>query len=1136
MSLKLKKSLITILTAFVLLFASAAMFIAPNMPTMVNAAVIEAQVEGVESNYMINAKETFPVSITSPVSAGEGVVIYPNGKAYKITENKEFVLNVAGEYTLRYYGEDQVLEKSFVVSQKHFVLSSDEVAGRNEIVMATQEVMADEVLPNGENFPNRSDWPNISQNLTTLRKDGLIVRMESGTKFTYSVPIDLSKAGEGGLTDIITFQPRYGDYDKSRAGSSANYAIADAKAARNIIITLTDCYDSSRYMRYIVQEGGDTNYSRAGTDNLLDAGWVFPTTRIPTSDMSYRDFYEGTEYGFAYIGQYGCTPAGNQNEWVRRDAIHLKFDYQNAKVWATSFNTSGTGDYQETMVADFMNKSVFPTNDYRGFTTGEVYLSIEFNDYQAPLPARVDIFEIAGQKVDALFEMRTADETNDATVMTKDVKAPLINIDFTSTRSEGVFVDVGSEFVLPTAKVYDVNIKGDLNVTAYRNYTDEEHRINVPIVDGKLTVSEPDTYTLVYSAKDTFGNEAQKILKVFGIKDDSNPAVEFSYGEKLADLKAGELNVLPKFTFNTRNISDLRTLKITATSSKETVVIADLKNGQQIDDCLSKDVSFMLGYAGEYTITYVYADNAGEKAVSYTVNSSASDIVSIPYAPAFPKYFIKDAIYDFEEVYAYSYITGSQEPYKKADIYIAYDEDVNEANVAESVFTKLNGALSNKVTGSEKAVLKYAYESSVIYSSVIEIVDTNIAQLTKLKQYKYFVGDFATANPDDETFDGTLFNEEVYNPIINGRPSFDTSKLDYKSKVLEGENTLSFINTIDLNKFSFYFRIVDDADPRIDADNFNALKLVFTDPYNPANQVYAKIYKLNDTVYFDLNNESTLRVNQAFAGNFDKYFTYNKSTGVFNVSGATANVIFDFGFTTTKAYLDIVFEDISGVAGIRILELNGHKFSHDGRARTLPTSLMVIPQGNYSVGTKIKIPAAEFVDVLSPIVKENVSIKVQDPNGDVVTALDGTPLDGTCDPYKEYEIIIDVLGQYKISYSATSGINQRSTPPGFITVGDLVAPEITFEGDIYEGCVLYLKPNQKFEVKYTVSDDISLPENLFSRIIWTNRTLSCATLIQGNVICFPNEGEYEVGVSCFDELNNYSRKTFTVIVTNEEVK
>ena len=104
MSLKLRRKLITFLTAFVLLFASLAVFVAPNNFVNVNAQVIEAQIVGVQDNYIVNAKVTFPVSISDPISAEDGVIIYPNGKVYKLVEGKEFTLSLAGDYTLRYFG------------------------------------------------------------------------------------------------------------------------------------------------------------------------------------------------------------------------------------------------------------------------------------------------------------------------------------------------------------------------------------------------------------------------------------------------------------------------------------------------------------------------------------------------------------------------------------------------------------------------------------------------------------------------------------------------------------------------------------------------------------------------------------------------------------------------------------------------------------------------------------------------------------------------------------------------------------------------------------------------------------------------------------------------------------------------
>ena len=1139
MSLKLKRCLITLLTAFVLLFASLAIFVAPSNPIGVNAEVMTAQLEGVADYYVLNAKETFPSSITDPVEAGDGIIIYPDNKVYEIIDDKEYTLNVVGEYTLRYFGETQVIEKTFNVSQKHFVLSADEEAGKNEIVCATKDVMDGESgLPNGENFPNRSDWPNISQNLTPQGREALIVRMQASTVFTYSVPIDLAAAGEDGLTDIITFQPRYSDYDKSKPGSAANYKIGDG-VARNIVITLTDCYDSSRYMKFIVQEGGDTNYARAGTDNLLDAGWVFPASKQATSDMVVREFYEGTEYGYAYLGQYGVgTPAGNQNEWVRRDGFHLKFDYENAKVYVGSYNTSGVSDYQQVMIADFMNKSVYPTTHYRGFTTGEAYLSIEFTDYQVAEAARVDIYEIAGKKVTDLFDMREIDQTGEAENLLVDTKNPLLNVDFVPTVNDGVYVDVGSYFAVPSATAFDVNLKGSLSITAYRNYEDVAHRINVPIEDGKMLISDQDKYTIVYSAEDTCGNKTEKVIKVFGIDDASNPAATFDYGTPIANIDAGAVNVLPKFTFDTRNNVQSRKVKITASSDRETLVLAELNGTQEIEEFLAQDFEFSLNYSGEYTIAYEYSDNAIKEVASYKVISNASNAISFPVKPLLQRYLIANATYDFEDTYAYSYLTGAQAPIDQpADVYIAYDADINEENVAESTFTKLPSVYNNKITGTQKAVLKYEYQGVAVYTDIATIIDTNIDELAKLQQYAYFTGDFATAYPNDPTYDEALFDPEIYYPIVGSKNYFDSSKLDYKSKVTEGDNTLHFINMIDISTFSFYYRIMDDVDARIDADNFNSLKIVLTDPYDLNNQVYVRIYKLEDgtTVYLDLNGQQTSRVNQAFSG-VENYVTYNRSMQIFKVTGVTAKLPFNFDFTTTRAYLDIVFEDISGVAGIRVVELNGHKFVHDGRSRTTPISLMTIPQGNYKVGSVITIGAAEFIDVLSPIVKSKVSLAVTDPSGVPLVALDGTVLDGTCDPYKSYQVKLNEMGQYSVSYAATNGTNQKSTPPGFVFVKDLIAPEITYQGDIYENCVLYLKPGQKYAVQYTITDDVSLPENIFARIIWQNKYEGVSSIFFDNIIYFIKEGEYEVGVSCFDEQGNFARKTFTVIVTNEEVK
>ena len=192
---------------------------------------------------------------------------------------------------------------------------------------------------------------------------------------------------------------------------------------------------------------------------------------------------------------------------------------------------------------------------------------------------------------------------------------------------------------------------------------------------------------------------------------------------------------------------------------------------------------------------------------------------------------------------------------------------------------------------------------------------------------------------------------------------------------------------------------------------------------------------------------------------------------------------------------------------------------------------MTLPQGEYKLGSIINISAASFTSVLSPVLKSQVSLAVKSPSGAFLTALDGTVLDGTCDPYKSYQVQLNEMGKYTVNYTAIDGLKKKSSPPGFIFVIDLEAPEITLKGGLYEDCVLYLDLGQKYKVKYSIKDDTSLAENMFTRIVWQNRALGSAGLFFDDIIYFTKEGTYIVSVNTFDEEGNFTRASFTVVVT-----
>ena len=95
-----------------------------------------------------------------------------------------------------------------------------------------------------------------------------------------------------------------------------------------------------------------------------------------------------------------------------------------------------------------------------------------------------------------------------------DTVAPVIDIDAELTDETGVYAAINETYVIPTATATDVNLLGSKQVTdisVYRGYGTDT-RFDVPVTNGSFKIKYADIYTIVYRARDTFGNVTEKTL------------------------------------------------------------------------------------------------------------------------------------------------------------------------------------------------------------------------------------------------------------------------------------------------------------------------------------------------------------------------------------------------------------------------------------------------------------------------------------------------------------------------------------------------------------------------------------------------------------------------------------------------
>ncbi|MBE7080977.1 MAG: DUF5011 domain-containing protein [Clostridiales bacterium] len=1157
MTLKLKRILISILCILFCVCGTVALKLnATNSTFKASADVIEIDIPEIQDFYKLSSRATFPSSVETKVNpddadspmitATNGLLYYPDGKAYPVFENKVFALNLQGTYKLRYFAEYQneqiIVETEFLATDNLYGLSSE---NSSFIDYATDEYLQDQMTNNGYE-PASYDAHNINDTkLTHSGNQALSVNLEEGTQFIYSRPVDLRNIDDNGLSNIISFEPRAEDWDYVNSKWVAQGAVA-----RYLVIKLTDCYDPTRYIELIVSTPQSTSaaaltatpYVRARTDSFQqDYGlWSvasseehiakYPTTGstnvsgVPNKVLTYP---EGRRVAWTTqnenVWHYGGSVGGFSHSKTDKAWINLKYDNETSTVYASTTDITGV-ESTPTPFTDFFNEVLYPvssdsiysTGGFRPFTTGEVYVSISYEKYKESSTARVDVFSIGDTTFADLFDQEGFDpELGAEQHKYVDNIAPLINVDFTPTLNGGAFVAIGEKFVVPSAQAYDIALTGDCKVSAWQNYG-TDYQLFVPIVDGKITISSADTYHIVYEAQDKAGNVAKKVIKVFGSNKSNNTILLEQNVDQFANIKAGAINtfVAPSSIeslnigedYNQQTKEQLK-LKIEITSSFENIVLADLVGLDAIQDFLSSETKYRLNYAGKYQIKYYLADNAYnnyDNPISYEFDVVASDIKAIYDEPFMYRHYIKGAKYDFDKITAYEFSTGKPVKANDAELWIKYDG---------GSYVKQDSVYGVQISGNQTLQAKYVYGGAEVETGVYPIVTTRVEGTRDVLLADYFVGNFTVPElkPDGKPLNDLLF----------------------VSNTATGNNTLQYILPLNISNFGITYRINDDS-----AD-FGGIKITLTDIYNADNKLSIYSYKSGVKYYVQYNQESPRELGASFVGgDVDVSFALNVQT--ITVSGLTGFITANTNFTSTSAYLDIELCDITGNAGVTIKKLSsfGSNLQKKYRDRNAPTFAGTLPTGTYKVGDTITVTPAIFADDTCIILKNNTTLSVKLGNS-YIRADDGTLLDGTQDPSIAYNITFNntnALGKYTVQYTAVDNYGNSISPMANFTVKDDVAPEITFSGSIKEDVIVYAKPGYKVNLKFTMTDNVTPTESLTFKVFIFNTHTASMYAVSEKSFKLNYIGTYEISVACYDADDNVAIKTFTVVISYEGAK
>lgn len=982
------------------------------------------------------------------VNATKAVVRMPNGKAY---ENQTVILNEEGTYTVIWYatvsGKTVSVEKTFKVTKEIF--TTDE----------------------------GSSWEYVEQIACTAsetQKSGLKVSLAPESKFYFNRAIDLTQNKELPLFEI---------YPYNQSGLLEGYN-GDKIEARTIYFTLTDCYDPSIYVTIKLEWREDQSNRipdfSIGAVGQKSSGCI-QRNETYTIKHNKEVYIDGTRYEFRYAPKIGTTlDSTNADEY----GYQLFYDYGEQQFTKNSWSQNNQMLVQR-LVTDLDNTDVYDTNPFEGFTTGEVYLSVYADNFEADI-CNIEFASIKGLSGDGfktLIESKK-EET--------DVKDPVLILDENLQR-DNIKIALNETVKIPDATAFDLNLalgtKAEKAVY-YAYNPNKTDNIRMGLKNGEFTPKKVGTYSIVYSATDKYGNVGTAVVPLECVQSPNDKAVNFNLPENLT-AEAGELFMLPAYTMDGLYTDTEKVEKLVAF------------NGGERKEIIGN--TMLLDGVGSYELTYRYATPFKTYEKSCVVTAAASDIIKIE-EPVLPEYILANARYTLDTVYAKEYKTATPTKYATAVAVSvnggAYQAiDYNDFTIAEA----------------GTARFKYTRGETEIYSDPVKVIDVGFGG--DLQKDKYF----------------RVNETEVSCVAEKGGLNF-TSLLGY------GSSTLVYAQPVSLSYFSIEFTVLADIlavedDPTTEKDEtvlpvdygtLTGVKITLTDYYDRTKKVDINYTRTGNVAWISIDEGNSLSLKRSFAGERTRIF-YDEEKGGFVENSKT--YAWKNGFSSDKVLLSVTMQGISDNACLNIRKLNEQSLNNRHNDDGEPTIYVSgLSNGIYELNRILDLGVAQVGDIFSPYLKGKLSLSAKAPNKEWVTSLDGIVLNGECEVNRSYQIQLSSYGTYSIMYRYQDQWGNTATLGFSIIVDDRVSPTISLK-EVKDGDVIDAKVGERITLaEYTYSDDQSSKEAIRTYVTVFAPTLKTAKITNGTFLA-EEKGVYTVVYSCYDANGNYVTAMYTVRVS-----
>lgn len=925
-------------------------------------------------------------------------VKYPDGK---VSSSDIMVLDVEGVYTVIYTANfadgEKTATKTFKVDKPLYYMSKAD---------STIEYGTYNYSEHNKGAGYKNDGSEVATKMRNSSVSGLKVSLASGDVFHYSRMINLN-----GLTK-----------DQNLLKMIITPDEIGAKDVDEFSVVLTDAHNPENYLTFQFVQPDTTNsygYFRSGAAGQPLTGFNWNSWEGGDKGK-YMNTNAGTVTGFGLTGPNEVTRFGpvrydsklaHPIDEIADNGFALSVDYSEKAFYNTMSsyvsNASKTflGKGKNDMIIDFNDPRMFDSL-WRGFTTGECFLSIKSDSFQSPSFNFV-ITEIIDQDVQG-------DQL-------KNTQAELEDMSFDKRGTLDIVIDLQNyaENKLPEGIVsMAYPILSATCENAYYGKLDVVPSVKDPsgnpvaVDNNSFTPATVGKYTIEYTVKDYRGTT--NVKKVYVDVVESLEAVDVSI--------AGSGHAITGVAGTWIEIADENAINGSGTP---TISYEVTLNNNKVD---VKDKAFFADKSGTYTVKIIATDYLGQTdSVSYTVEIANGDRPVYLEKPILPRYFISGKTYELPKVMFYDYTSGDGNR-KEIVPKIAYRDTFG---LKQAVGREITPVVDDIDTTFD--IIYYTEsptaEGNLVFNDLrIVNINDNSGKEGRYDFAKLLVGD--NFNVKKDTAHSTIYFEEDI-------------QFDYVNALLAEGMAIEFRG---VDNMSFYNEITLTYTDSLNADE--EIKFIFT-PNEVGNRTlvylndYSAIpYEISQSMISGADSIEFLINVDAKTFKYDKYSASTPAIETY-VNGEEFN-----GFSSGKVYVRMNVNGVVAESALDIVSIGGQLIAKGSRDNDAPRhSISGSYLGYKTFGDIARIPKALMGDTIDPSVKGYVTVYApENENGikTIVSSKDGVYLKNVpCD--RDYFVELTVYGDYEVVFSAQDDAGNEIDPMSTfykISVKDLVAPTI----------------------------------------------------------------------------------------------